>query len=186
MTTYQGYHSTIPNDQDHNEVGVWGEKTYPEVGAIIKVRGNDSEDQEVEVAYYGGVSFKLPKDSNAEVTMISTGNDTTLKVALLSPPKDKYRRWKENTGGLQHPNDPEHAIEFNNTRAHVTKDAFAVGPKGTFEVKDGVVYVRGKLVVEQEIIANKQVKTPEVVQGTEQIAALTNPAEQDKKTTEKA
>jgi hypothetical protein len=182
MTTYQNYNSTIPNDQDHNEVGVYGEVTYPEVGAIIRVRGNDTEDQEVEVAYYGGVSFKLPKDFDAEVTMISTGNDTTLKVALLSPPKDKYRRWKENTGGLQHPTDPEHALEFNKTRAHVTKDAFAVGPKGTFEVKDGKVFVRGDLTVEGVVIANKEVKSPVYNNGSQQIAALENPAEQDKVT----
>jgi len=182
VTTYQGYHSTVYNDEVENEVGVYGDVTYPGVGAIIRVRGNDTEDQEVEVAYVGGCSFKLPKDANCEITMISTGNDTTLKVAVMTPPKDKQRRWKENTGGIQHPTDPEHVLEFNNTRAHVTKDAFAVGPKGTFEVKNGEVFIRGPLTVEGIITSNKLVKAPQYTEGTQPIAALTNPAEQDKVT----
>lgn len=185
MTTYPGFGSTKYNDECVTECGVWGEKTYTGAGAIIRVRGNDTEDKECEVLYVGSCSFKLPKDSNCEVTMVSSGNDTTLKVAVLTPPKDKQRRWKEDTGGIQHPTDPEHALEFNKTRAHALKDMFAVGPNGIFEVhgQDNAVYVRAdKFIVKGEIITAKRVKAPEIVKGGEEPPGFTHKAEQDKVT----
>lgn len=179
MTTYRRFAEAKYDAQDGEaEAHVWGKKSYPGVGAILKVRGNDTEDQEVEVAYAGGVSFNLPENSNTEVYLLSSGRDTTLKMVVETPPKDKQRRWKENTGGIQHATDPEHVLEFNNTRAHITKDAFAVGPKGTFEVKDGEVFIRGKLTVQDVITSNTLVKSPQYTEGTNPIAALQNPAEQ--------
>jgi hypothetical protein len=183
MSSYQDHPSNIYNGQDGNEMGVYGEITYEPL-PIIRIRGNDTEDKECEVAFVGSCAFKLPKDANCEILMISTGDDTTLKVAMLTPPKDKQRRWKEETGGIQHPTDPEHALEFNKTRAHLVKDQFAVGKKGIFEIKDeNTVYFRAdKVVFQGKIIVNERVETPNIVNNKEPIPGIEKTAEQDKKT----
>lgn len=169
--------------QDGVERHVFGKVEYPEVGATIKVRGTDTKDEEGAVLYVGGTSFNLKENSNTEIFLVSSSSDTMLKIAIMTPPKDKQRRWKESTGGIQHPTDPEHVLEFNDTRAHVTKDHFAVGPKGTFEVKGNEVYLRAeKVIIEGELIVNRRIKTPEVVADKEPIPALTNPAQQAPKT----
>jgi hypothetical protein len=183
MSSYQDHPSNIYNGQDGNEMGVYSHITY-EPYPLIKVRGNDTEDKECEVAFVGSCAFKLPKDANCEILMISTGDDTTLKVAVLTPPKDKQRRWKEDTGGIQHPTDPEHALEFNKTRAHLLKDQFAVGKDGIFEIKDNktVFFRADKVVFQGKIVVNERVETPDLVKGKETIPGIENPAAQDKTT----
>jgi hypothetical protein len=183
MTTQRKMYDGFYQSQDAGEIGVYGKVTY-EPYPLITVRGNDTEDKECEIAFVGGCSFKLPKDANCEILMISTGDDTTLKMALLTPPKDKQRRWKEDTGGIQHPTDPEHALEFNKTRAHLLKDQFAVGKEGIFEIKDkGTVFFRAdKVVFQGKIIVNERVETPQIVNNKENIPGIQNPAEQDKTT----
>lgn len=184
MTSYVGPKETVRNNEIGYEVGVYGNITY-EPYPLITVRGNDTEDKECEIAFVGGCSFKLPKDANCEILMISSGNDTTLKIAVMTPPKDKQRRWKEKTGGIQNPLDPDDALEFNPKRAQMVKNMFAVGKEGTFEVdgeKKSIIARVDKLIVTGELIANVRVKTPEIVNGKEPPPAFANPPEQDKTT----
>lgn len=154
--------------QDGLERHVWGEQKYNGKGSHIKVRGTDTNDEEAAVLNVSGVSFNLKKDANTEVFLLSSSSDTNLKVAILTIPRDKQRRWPEGEGGLQHPTDPEFALHFADKLAHLTKNMFAVGEKGEFEIKgdQGVFRVK-KLIVDGELVVNTRVKTPEVVQGSE-------------------
>lgn len=153
--------------QDGFERHVWGKQEYNDAGSVIKVNGTDTEDLEATVLV-GGVSFNLKEKFNTEVMLLSGSSDTNLKMALLTIPRDKQRRWLEGSGGIQHPTDPEFALDFSDKLAHLTKNKFAVGEKGEFEVKGNEAYVRvKKLIVDGELIVNSQIKTPLVVQGSE-------------------
>lgn len=170
MTSFERFGSRNYDMQDGFERTVWGEQEYVDgKGSVIKVNGTDTEDEEATVLNIGGVSFNLPKGSNTEVMLLSGGSDTNLKFAILTIPFDKQRKWKENTGGVQHPTDPDVALEFNGKRAHLTKGDFATGAGGVFEVVGDTVYIRGKLVVERTVTANEKVITPKGESGTESI-----------------
>jgi hypothetical protein len=180
--SYLNYRGRSSDVQDHVERHVWGELEYIEAGAIIKVKGTDTEDQEANVIVPGsGASFKLKKDTDSEVFLLASSSDTNLKLALLTIPRDKQRRWKEGDGGVQHPTDPEFALDFSDKLAHITKNKFAVGEKGELEVRGGDVYIRGRLIVEKEVVANKLVKTPQVVNGTENIPGFEGNKQEEKK-----
>jgi hypothetical protein len=174
MTTYTHYRESKRDQQDHIERHVWGEQKYVKgAGSIIKVRGTDTKDEETAVTVVGsGTSFNLKKDHNAEVFELSGGADTTLKLAILTIPRDKQRRWKEEHGGVQNPLDDEWALDFGKEKAHITKKEFAVGKDGEFEIdKDKNVYFRldgdKKFIIDGELIVNKRIKTPAIVQGKE-------------------
>ncbi|MGY2987719.1 hypothetical protein [Bradyrhizobium sp. USDA 4508] len=155
--------------QDGVERHVWGKQKYTGKGSIIKVRGTDTEDQEAAVLVIGGVSFNVKEKFNTEVMLLSSSSDTTLKMALLTIPKDKQRRWMEGDGGVQHPTDGDFALDFSDKLAHLTKNKFGVGEEGEFEVRGKESYFRvKKLIVDGELIVNTRVKTPEVVSGSEQ------------------
>lgn len=163
------YSSRSKDVQDGTERHVWHELKYEEVGATIKVKGTDTEDEEATVLVIGGASFKLKKDHDAEVFLLSSSSDTQLKMAVLTTPHDKQRRWPENEGGVQHPTDPEVSMHFSDKLTHVTKNKFAVGQNGEFEIKEkelGVFRV-SKLIVDGELVVNKRIKTPEIIQGSE-------------------
>lgn len=155
--------------QDGTERHVWGKQEYMKgAGSIIKVRGTDTEDQEAAVLNIGGVSFNVKEKFNTEVMLLAGSSDTTLKMALLTIPKDKQRRWMEGHGGVQHPTDDTFALDFSDDMAHLTKEKFGVGEKGQFEVKGNESYFRvDKLIVTGELIVNKRVKSPEFVNGNE-------------------
>ena len=166
--TFLPYSARSRDVQDGVERHVWHELKYEEQGSTIKVKGTDTEDEEATVLVIGGAGFKLKKDHDAEVFLLSSSSDTQLKVAVLTTPHDKQRRWPEGEGGVQHPTDGDFAFHFSDKLAHVTKNKFAVGEKGEFEVKgdQGVFRVK-KLIVDGELIVNKQIKTPQVIQGSE-------------------
>jgi len=145
MTSFTNYRESHRDQQDHIERHVWSEQKYVKgAGSIIKVRGTDTKDEETAVTVVGsGTSFNLKKDHNAEVFELSGGADTTLKLAILTIPKDKQRKWKEEHGGVQNPLDNEWALDFGKEKAHVTKKEFAVGKDGEFEIdKSKNVYFR--------------------------------------------
>jgi hypothetical protein len=145
--------------QDGIERHVWGEQEYLDgAGSIIRVRGTDTQDEEA-VVLNSGHSFHLPKDSNTEVFLLAGGSDTSQKFAMLSIPRDKQRKWKEGTGGVQHPTDPARALEFNDKRSYIDDTGFATRG-GVFEVKDGKIYIRGELVVEGDISTAGTFKSP--------------------------
>ena len=173
MTSYTHYRESKRDQQDHIERHVWGEQKYIKgAGSIIKVRGTDTKDEETAVTVVGsGTSFNLKKDHNTEVFMLSGGADTTLKLAMLTIPKDKQRKWKEEHGGVQNPLDNEWALDFGKEKAHITKKEFAVGKDGEFEIdKDKNVYFRldgeKELIVDGKQYINKILYVPQVVSGS--------------------
>lgn len=179
--SFLAYRGRSDDVQDGTERHVWSELKYEGVGAILTVKGTDTEDQEATLLNIGGAAFKLKKDYDAEVFLLASSSDTQLKMAVITIPRDKQRRWPENEGGIQHPTDPEFSLHFSDKLAHITKNKFAVGEKGELEVKGGDVYVRGRLIVEKEVVANKLVKTPQVVNGKEEIPGFEGNKQEAKK-----
>src|SRR4029077_5635932 len=125
LMTFLNYRERSKDVQDGIERHVWGaQEDVQGAGSVVKVRGTDTDDEEAAVLNIGGVSFNLPKDSDTEVMLLSSSSDTNLKLAVLTIPRDKQRRWAEGSGGVQHPTDPEFALEFNDKIAHITKNKF--------------------------------------------------------------
>lgn len=169
MTSFSSESGDRRDRQDLVERHVFGAQEYVAgAGSVVRVRGTGTEDQEATVIN-AGYGFNLAKDTNAEVMLLSAGSDTNMKFALMTIPHDKQRQWKEGRGGVQNPLDASHALEFKDGKVHLTKGEFAVGESGIVEVKDGVVYIRGNLVVSGTVTANGQVITPTVSSGTEPI-----------------
>src|SRR6478736_9760024 len=160
MTSFTRFRERSRDMNDGTERHVWGKQEYVKgAGSIIKVRGTDTEDQEAAVLNIGGVSFNVKEKFNTEVFLLSGSSDTTLKMAVLTIPKDKQRKWMEGHGGVQHPTDNTFALDFSDKLAHLTKNKFAVGEKGEFEVKGKEAYLRvDKLIVTGELIVNKLIK----------------------------
>lgn len=153
MTTMTDFQTRNRDMQDAVELHVWGELTYvKDAGAILKVNGTGTTDEEVPVIN-SGYGFHVPKDYNTEVILFSLGSDTNKKFALSTLPRDKQRPWKENTGGVQNPTDPNKALEFNSKRAHVREKNVALGDSGLFEVDEasGTVIIRGNLIVKGDL-----------------------------------
>jgi hypothetical protein len=99
---------------------------------------------------------------------MASSSDTQLKMAFQQIPHDKQRRWPENEGGIQHPTDDEFALHFTDDIAHITKNKFAVGEKGEFEIKGDTAYFRTKkIVITGELHVEKIIYTPKVVDGPE-------------------
>lgn len=171
MTSFTRFRERSRDINDGTERHVWGKQEYISgAGSVIKVRGTDTEDQEAAVLVIGGVSFNVKEKFNTEVMLLSSSSDTTLKMALLTIPKDKQRRWMEGHGGVQHPTDDEFALDFSDNLAHVTKNKFAVGEKGELEVRGDTVYIRAKKVVMvDELIVNRIIRTPKIVIGADVI-----------------
>ena len=179
--TFLPYSARSKDVQDGVERHVYGELTYEEQGSTIKVKGTDTEDQEA-FTMIGSASFKLKKDTDAEVFLLASSSDTQLKVAVLTVPHDKQRRWPENEGGVQHPTDQDFALHFSDKLAHLTKNKFAVGEKGEFEVKGDAVYIRAKkVIIDGELVVNKIIKTPQVVQGKEDPPGFEGNKQEEKK-----
>lgn len=163
MTDFQQYQERTRDIQDGTERHVYGKQEYIDgAGSVIKVRGTGTIDEEAVVLNIGGVSFNLPENSNTEVILLAGGSDTQQKMAILTIGRDNQRQWAEGTGGVQHPTDADFALEFNGTRAHVTKAKFAVGENGTFEIDDGNVYIRGNVDIDGVLTAS-QVRSPSFV-----------------------
>ena len=55
--------------------------------------------------------------------LLASSSDTTLKMALLTIPKDKQRRWEEGHGGVQHTGaNFALTISTGGSLAHLTQD----------------------------------------------------------------
>jgi hypothetical protein len=182
MSSFLPYPSRSQDVQDGLERHVYGEVEYHDAGAIIKVKGTDTADEEATVLVMGAGSFKLKKDHDAEVFLMASSSDTQLKMAVLQIPHDKQRRWPENEGGVQHPTDEEFSLHFSDKLAHVTKNKFAVGEKGEFEIKgDTGIFRVSKLIVDGELVVNKFVRTPDVVRGTQSPPGFEGNKQEEKK-----
>ncbi len=153
MTTHHQHPDRNRDLQDANERHTFVEIKYVEGGGHeVKVKGTGTEDPEV-IVYNPGMLGHYPKDTDAEVTLISLGSDTNLKLALIHIPHDKERQWREGTNGIQKFDDPGKAVEFNSQRTHATDDNFAVGSNGAIEVVGNNVYIRGELHVSGNVRA---------------------------------
>lgn len=151
MTTGKTFDERNRDMQDVNERMMFEKLTYTDKsGAHIAVKGSGTQDDEIPVINTG-FGFNLPEGTQAEVMVMADGSDVASKMALMTLPRDKQRKWAESTGGVQNPLDPEKAVELNTKRTHVTEDNFAVSMEGVLEVKDGAVYIRGDLHVEGDL-----------------------------------
>lgn len=157
MTTTKTMDERNRDIQDHVERMMFKSLTYTdEAGAHIAVEGSGTSDFEVPVVNTG-FGFNLDDDTPAEVLTINEGSDAGNKMALMTLPRNKQRKWAKRTGGIQNPLDPDKAVELNEKRTQVTEDNFAVSMTGVFEVKDGVVYIRGSLHVENDLFVGGDV-----------------------------
>lgn len=127
MTSFNRFTDRNRDQQDGFERGVWGSQEYVDgAGSVMRIRGTGTEDDEAPVLNTG-FGFNLPDDSNAEVFMVSLGSDTNQKYAVASLPRDKQRQWAAGTGGVQHPTDPERALEFNADATWLKDGTFDIG-----------------------------------------------------------
>ena len=162
MTTKNSFDSRNRDMQDGTERHVHDELTYDDAaGAIIKVKGNGTEDPDVYVLRIGGIWLHLPKGTNADVFLLAGGADTTQKHALLDIPRDKHKKTKAGTTGIQHPTNPDISVEVSDKGVRVYGDNFAVGKDGDFEIKDGKGIFRKGLTVVGGIKADT-IETPEL------------------------
>ena len=169
MTTFNEFTDRNRDQQDGFERNVFGKLEYVKgAGAIVKVRGTDTQDEEMPVLNIG-YSANYPKDFNTEVFGVSHGSDTDQKYAIMTIPRDKQREWKENTSGIQNAQDPKKAIEFNKKRTWGTEDNWAQGASGALELKDGKLYFRVPVVADKTITVNDKVITPAVISGKEAV-----------------
>lgn len=163
MTTNKTFSERNRDAQDGVERHAFGEIAYVDnAGALITIRGTGTVDEKA-VLVNSGYGFNLSKNAKAEVFALASGSDMSQKYVIPTLPRDKQRKWKENTGGVQNPTDPEKALEFNSKRAHVTDPNFAVAMSGIFEVKDGKVYIRGDIIVQGGIHTLDQFYGPDPV-----------------------
>ena len=153
MTSFNTFRDRNRDMQDATERHVFGEIQWLETGALVKVTGNGTVDDEAVVVNLG-IGQNFPKDTNTEVLLLASGSDTNLKFALITIPRDKQRQWPEGGGGVQHPSDPERALEFNEKRTWLTDGKYAVGENGYFEVVDGKIYIRGDAVISGNLGVN--------------------------------
>jgi hypothetical protein len=149
MTTFNRFGDRNLDQQDGIERHIWSEQTFTNAGSIIHVKGTDTEDEEA-VVVNNGVGMHFPTDTNTEVYLLSSGSDTNQKVAMLTIPRDRQRKWTESTNGIQHLTDPDRALEFNSKRTYLDDDNVATRG-GVLEVKGNDVYIRGRLFVSQDI-----------------------------------
>lgn len=165
MTSYSQSPERSRDMQDMAERHIYSELEHvPGAGSVVKIRGTGSEDQEVPVMHTG-YGMNLTKGSDAEVLVIGGGSDTNLKMAFVNLPADKQRAWKEGRGGIQHPMDPDVALEFKDGSLHLTKGELSVGEGGFLQVKDGQIYIRGNVTVTGKLTANEGIVTPNVYPG---------------------
>lgn len=148
-TEFMTYRSRSRDQQDGAERHVWGQQTYVDgAGSVVSVRGTDTLDEDAPVLNMG-YSFNLPQNSNAEVFLVSMGSDTNLKMALLTIPRDKQRKWPEGAGGIQHPTNPDQFIEVNDEGFVLQHGKLTLGPTGgvTIEVDGDNVVITGNITV---------------------------------------
>lgn len=162
MTTLNQFSDRNRDQQDGVERHVWGEQEYTDGGAILRTRGTGTQDDEA-VVFNNGTSFSAPKDTNTEVILLANGSDTNSKFAMLSIPRDKQRRWAEGNSGIQKWDDPSRAVEFNAKRTYID-DVNVATRGGILEVIGDTVYIRGKLMVEQDIGAGGTFQSPNAPQ----------------------
>lgn len=161
MTTQNNFPGRNRDQQDGTETHLWNEIEYvKDNGAVLKVKGTGTEDEEVTLANFG-YGFNVPTDTDLEVTVVSDGSDTNNKYGMPQIPHASQRAWKENTGGIQNPLDGTKAVEFSPNGTHIRDALVALSEAGILTVDDGGnVYIRGALHVQGAINAGGDISTP--------------------------
>lgn len=165
MTSFATFQPRDRDLQDANERHIFESLEYVKgAGSVVKVKGTGTEDIEAPVLN-SGYGHNPKKGADSEVILLALGSDTNMKFALVQIPADKQREWKEGRGGIQNPDDPDHALEFRDGQLHLTKGTFSVGEGGTIEVKDGQIIIRADAVITGKLTVNGGIITPEVTPG---------------------
>jgi hypothetical protein len=131
MTSFNRFTDRNRDQQDGYERGLWGEIEYVDgAGAVMTVRGtgdgDGTLDEEVPILNTG-FGFNVAKDTDAEVLMLSMNSDTNQKYAVPTLPRDKQRKWPEGSGGVQHPTDPEKAVQIEDAHIWLKHGTFVLG-----------------------------------------------------------
>lgn len=166
MTSFNTFRDRNRDMQDSTERHVFGEITWLDTGATVKVTGNGTVDEEAVVVNLG-IGQNFPKDTNTEVLLLASGSDTNMKFAIITIPRDKQRQWPEGGGGVQHPSDPDRAVEFNSKRTWLADGAYAFGNGGEMELLDGKIYIRSPVVVGGDLSVNGNLTVAGAIHGPE-------------------
>lgn len=151
MTTDKTFSERNRDSQDGVERHVFSTLRHTDSsGAVVDLIGSGTNELEVPVMNQG-YGFNLDDDTNAEVFTLADGSDMHQKFAVMTLPRDKQRKWAKGTGGVQNPQDPDKALEFNAKRTHLTEENVAMTPGGLFEIKDGVLYIRCDVHIEKDL-----------------------------------
>lgn len=131
MTTFNQFADRNRDQQDGYERGVWGSLEYTDkAGAVLKVRGTGVDggtlDEEVPLLNTG-YGFNVKQNYNTEVLLLSMNSDTNQKYAVPSIPRDKQRKWPENTGGVQHPTNPDKFMQLDDDQIWLHDGVFVLG-----------------------------------------------------------
>lgn len=165
MTTTTKPQDHARNAQDSAERHVFKEmEKVPKAGHVVHVKGAGTEDDEATYLSIGGLGIRMPKDTNAEVHLVSMGSDTSAKFAIVVIPNDKEHAWAEGQNGLQKWDDPKRRLQWGASYLHLTDEKIAMGGEtnAVFEIKGGDVYIRGNLHVSGETFSSGDVHTPTI------------------------
>ena len=160
MTSMKNFGDVVREGQDGTERHGFGEVKFGDAGATVDVKGNGTEDSDNVVLAIGGTILNLPKGTNAEVYLLSGGDDTNAKFAIVVGPRDKQYKSQPGEAWTQDPLNPEKRFGFTANGVRLTCDTsgtIGIGKDGQFEVdKDGVVWARKQWKFEvAPIIATK-------------------------------
>ena len=148
MSSFNDFADKNRDGQDATERHKFEELKFGEGGATVSVAGNGTEDDDCVVLAIGGAILNLPKGTNAEVHLLSGGDDTGAKFAIICGPRDKQYKSKPGEAWTQDPMEPNKRVGFtvNGVRIVGTKSGtIAIGDKGELEIdKDGAtIWARG-------------------------------------------
>jgi len=150
MTDYQSRQDRDRSNQNAIQRHIWSELRQTDTGSFLTVRATGTYNYEVPVLNTG-YGFNLPKNSNAEVFTFADNRDPNRKFALPTIPRDKQRKWGENTGGIQSPVDPDRAVEINEKRTHIHDKDFAIGKNGGVQSDGENTIFRGNVTIEKDL-----------------------------------
>lgn len=136
------------DSQDVVEKHVYGSLSFTSTGAQVSVNGNGTTDTEIPVLHTGQL-HNLAANTDAEVFVIGNGSDTTLKMAIVTGPRDKQYQSNPGESWGQDPIDPKTRVGYtpNGVRWAADPDlkkTIAEALTGMFEIdiKNNCIYFR--------------------------------------------
>ncbi len=169
MSSLKSGADVLRESQDSTERHQYDQVKFGEGGATVGVKGNGTEDDDNVVLSIGGTIMNLPKGTNAEVFLLSGGDDTNVKFAVVVGPRDKQYKSQPGETWSQNPMNPEQRAGYDKEGYQVVSDAVArttakgnvrvtseksigLGKTGALEVRaDGNHYLRGNWFSERPI-----------------------------------